>query len=145
MLASSQLDLGSKPPSPSEGLAKSRSCRSRTCQPGFVDPALGAARQPAVPHAGVEPANGLFQNNGKGACGDYAAAQSVDPVLATQRLIAAPADYRGVLELNRMTRITEITDGSSNTILLTEDAGRPRLWRAGRTRHACRRGKCLGQ
>jgi hypothetical protein len=54
----SQLDRGSEPQSPPEGLARqflfqvhlqlwfSRSCRSRTCQPGFVDPALGAARQP---------------------------------------------------------------------------------------------------
>ena len=54
MLVSSQLDRGSKPPSPAEGLAKSRSCRSRTCQPRFVDAALGAARQPPVPQARVE-------------------------------------------------------------------------------------------
>ena len=40
VLVSSQLDRGSEPRSPSEGLAVSRSCRSRTCQPGFVDPAL---------------------------------------------------------------------------------------------------------
>ena len=46
VLVSSQLDRGSKPPSPAEGLANNRSCRSRTCQPGFVDPALEAARQP---------------------------------------------------------------------------------------------------
>ena len=57
VLVSSQLDRGSKPPSPAEGLAGSRSCRSRTCQLGFVDPALEAARQPAVPRAGVEPAD----------------------------------------------------------------------------------------
>jgi prepilin-type N-terminal cleavage/methylation domain-containing protein/prepilin-type processing-associated H-X9-DG protein len=75
---------------------------------------------------------GVFTNNGKGACGDYAATQSVDPVLVAQGSIAPPADYRGVLEPNRMTRVTEITDGATNTLLLTEDAGRPRLWRAGR-------------
>ncbi len=57
VLVSSQLDRGSKPQSPPEGLAKSRSCRSRTCQPGFVGPALGAARQPPLPHARVELAN----------------------------------------------------------------------------------------
>src|SRR5262245_44155636 len=47
VLVSSQLDRGSEPPSPAEGLARIRSCRSRTCQPGFVDPALEAARQPS--------------------------------------------------------------------------------------------------
>ncbi len=57
VLVSSQLDRGSEPPSPAEGLAGSRSCRSRTCPPGFVDPALESARQPPVPHARVELAN----------------------------------------------------------------------------------------
>src|SRR5262245_44568435 len=57
VLVSSQLDRGSEPQSPAEGLARSRSCRSRTCQPGFVDPALGAARQPTVLHTRVELAN----------------------------------------------------------------------------------------
>jgi prepilin-type N-terminal cleavage/methylation domain-containing protein len=58
---------------------------------------------------------------GKGACGDYAATEGVVPVLAN----------KGVLELNVLTPITAITDGTSNTILLTEDAGRPRAWLAG--------------
>ncbi len=31
---------------------------------------------------------------------------------------------------NYMTRMGQITDGTSNTILLTEDAGRPALWQA---------------
>jgi prepilin-type N-terminal cleavage/methylation domain-containing protein/prepilin-type processing-associated H-X9-DG protein len=59
---------------------------------------------------------------GKGACGDYAPTEGVDPVLAN----------KGAVELNVFTRINDITDGASNTILLTEDAGRPRAWRAGR-------------
>jgi prepilin-type processing-associated H-X9-DG protein len=75
---------------------------------------------------------GVFQNNGKGACGDYAPTMSVDPILVTQGLIAQPADYRGVLESNKITRMCQIADGASNTILLTEDAGRPRLWQAGK-------------
>jgi prepilin-type processing-associated H-X9-DG protein len=75
---------------------------------------------------------GVFQNNGKGACGDYAPTFSVDPILVTQGLIAPPGDFRGVLAPNEMTRIPQITDGTSNTLMLTEDAGRPRLWQAGK-------------
>jgi prepilin-type N-terminal cleavage/methylation domain-containing protein/prepilin-type processing-associated H-X9-DG protein len=69
---------------------------------------------------------------GKAACGDYAPTWSVDPVLVPQGLIAqAPADYRGILVPNQMTRIADITDGASNTLMLTEDAGRPQFWHAG--------------
>jgi prepilin-type N-terminal cleavage/methylation domain-containing protein/prepilin-type processing-associated H-X9-DG protein len=73
---------------------------------------------------------------GNGACGDYAPTWYVDPdvvaALVKQGLIDLPADPRGVLAQNLMTRLSEITDGASNTILLTEDAGRPQRWRAGR-------------
>jgi len=31
-----------------------------------------------------------------------------------------------------MVRLADFTDGTAQTILVTEDAGRPRLWRAGR-------------
>jgi prepilin-type N-terminal cleavage/methylation domain-containing protein/prepilin-type processing-associated H-X9-DG protein len=61
---------------------------------------------------------------GKAACGDYAPTWFVDPVLAA-------GDNRGVLVPNSMTRMADIIDGTSNTILLTEDAGRPKQWRAG--------------
>jgi prepilin-type N-terminal cleavage/methylation domain-containing protein/prepilin-type processing-associated H-X9-DG protein len=73
-----------------------------------------------------------FDWGGKGACGDYAPAFSVDPILVEQRWISRPADYRGVFMPNAMTRLTDITDGPTYTILLTEVAGRPRQWRAGR-------------
>jgi prepilin-type processing-associated H-X9-DG protein len=62
---------------------------------------------------------------GKGVCGDYAPTWYVDPALTR-------GDSQGVLTPNCMTKLTDITDGASNTILLTEDAGRPRQWRAGR-------------
>jgi prepilin-type N-terminal cleavage/methylation domain-containing protein/prepilin-type processing-associated H-X9-DG protein len=65
----------------------------------------------------------------KAACGDYAPTWGVNPVLAT-----TAADYavRGVLVPEQWSRLTDITDGTSTTILLTEDAGRPALWQAGR-------------
>jgi len=67
----------------------------------------------------------------KGACTDYAPTLNVDPVLAEMGLIDRVGDYRGVLALNYMTRQADITDGTSHTILLTEDAGQPRDWRVG--------------
>src|SRR5262249_60695701 len=38
---------------------------------------------------------------------------------------------QGSLSQNFRTRLKDITDGTTNTILLTEDAGRPRQWLAG--------------
>jgi prepilin-type N-terminal cleavage/methylation domain-containing protein/prepilin-type processing-associated H-X9-DG protein len=69
--------------------------------------------------------HGLFPSyGGRGSCGDYAPTWGVDPVLAR-------GDNRGVLVPNGMTKLTDVTDGASGTLLLTEDAGRPRLWQAG--------------
>src|SRR5262249_4726883 len=78
----------------------------------------------------------------KGACGDYTIALGVDAVLAKLGWVDRVGDYRGALTNMPMpammisptrtgTRLADITDGTSTTILLTEDAGRPRLWQAG--------------
>jgi prepilin-type N-terminal cleavage/methylation domain-containing protein/prepilin-type processing-associated H-X9-DG protein len=40
--------------------------------------------------------------------------------------------YRGALEINKPTPILGLSDGTSNTILLGEVAGRPMVWRAGK-------------
>jgi prepilin-type N-terminal cleavage/methylation domain-containing protein/prepilin-type processing-associated H-X9-DG protein len=69
---------------------------------------------------------------GKNACGDFAPTWYVDSILVEKDLIDQAGNYQGVLQPNHMTRLSEITDGTSQTILLTEDAGRPRLWRVGR-------------
>jgi prepilin-type N-terminal cleavage/methylation domain-containing protein/prepilin-type processing-associated H-X9-DG protein len=69
---------------------------------------------------------------GKGACGDYGGVKEIDTRLVDMGLVDRAADYRGVLTQNYLTRLADITDGSSQTILVTEDAGRPTLWRAGR-------------
>jgi prepilin-type N-terminal cleavage/methylation domain-containing protein/prepilin-type processing-associated H-X9-DG protein len=69
--------------------------------------------------------------NTTGACGDYAVTLGVDPALATLSLVDdGVGDYRGVIG-GSPSRMAHIRDGSSNTILVTEDAGRPQLWQAG--------------
>jgi prepilin-type N-terminal cleavage/methylation domain-containing protein/prepilin-type processing-associated H-X9-DG protein len=79
----------------------------------------------------------------KGACGDYTVTLGVDAELARRGLLDPVGDYRGALTLTPtpalgLTRnlsptcMADIKDGTSATILLTEDAGRPTLWRAGK-------------
>jgi prepilin-type N-terminal cleavage/methylation domain-containing protein/prepilin-type processing-associated H-X9-DG protein len=79
----------------------------------------------------------------RGACGDYVIALGVDPNLAQLGWVDPVGDYRGALTNTPTpaqdlspnstgTRLTDIRDGTSTTILLTEDAGRPRVWQAGR-------------
>jgi prepilin-type N-terminal cleavage/methylation domain-containing protein len=46
------------------------------------------------------------------------------------------ADHDGVLVQNRKTKIGEVTDGTSNTILIMEDAGRPNWFLLGRSQGA---------
>jgi prepilin-type N-terminal cleavage/methylation domain-containing protein/prepilin-type processing-associated H-X9-DG protein len=81
--------------------------------------------------------------NTRGACGDYTLALGVNPALAQLGWADAVGDYRGALTNTPTpaltfspttcgTRLTDITDGTSTTILLAEDAGRPRLWQAGK-------------
>jgi prepilin-type processing-associated H-X9-DG protein len=78
----------------------------------------------------LDPMN--YSYGGKGACGDYAGILEIDAALADLGLVDRVAAYDGVLSDNHLTRIAEITDGTSQTILIAECAGRPKLWRAGR-------------
>lgn len=79
----------------------------------------------------------------KGACGDYTIALGVDQALSQLGWVDPVGDYRGALTntptpaltLSRTltgTRLSDITDGTSTTILFIEDAGRPRHWQAGK-------------
>jgi prepilin-type N-terminal cleavage/methylation domain-containing protein/prepilin-type processing-associated H-X9-DG protein len=72
---------------------------------------------------------------GHAACGDYAGMLGVHPELVARGVIDPPAGprdvagyYSGVFEQNATRRIADITDGTSETILMAECAGRPQLW-----------------
>ena len=65
------------------------------------------------------------------ACTDYAAITAVDPVLADLDYITPVGNYQGVMADNFMARIADITDGTSQTAMIAEDAGRPQSWRGG--------------
>ncbi len=73
-----------------------------------------------------------YSYGGKGACTDYTGIREIDTRLVDLGLVDQPANHQGVLAQNYLTRFSEITDGASQTILVTESAGRPEMWRAGR-------------
>ena len=73
-----------------------------------------------------------YSYGGKGACGDYGGVRDIDTRLVELGLVDPAANYKGVLTRNYLTRLADITDGASQTLLVTEYAGRPKLWRAGR-------------
>jgi len=77
----------------------------------------------------MPPPRELF--TGTAACGDYAGMGSIDPGLESSGLIDPSAGPRnplgqleGLLPLNAAKRLAEITDGTSNTTLYSEAAGR---------------------
>ena len=66
----------------------------------------------------------------RAACGDYSPNNSVQAPLIAQGFVA-PGDYAGVMQANVVRTIAEITDGTSNTEVIAEVAGRPHRWRRG--------------
>jgi prepilin-type N-terminal cleavage/methylation domain-containing protein len=65
--------------------------------------------------------------------GDYGPIRGVDPTLsATLPGFTASSNLNGMFQVDRKTRIAEVTDGLSNTIMIPEIAGRPFVWQAGR-------------
>lgn len=66
--------------------------------------------------------------------GDYGSLNEVKPTFYTKQTpaLAAPGDATGILQKGVDTKITSITDGTSNTIMLGECAGRPNLYLGGK-------------
>jgi prepilin-type N-terminal cleavage/methylation domain-containing protein/prepilin-type processing-associated H-X9-DG protein len=76
---------------------------------------------------------------GTAACGDYAGMSVVDAGLVRAGVIDPPGGplddrghYEGVFPPNHTRRLSDILDGTSQTILIAECAGRPQLWRGRR-------------
>ncbi len=82
------------------------------------------------------------EQNKIGACTDYFAVEGVNPAIAGDLGFTPAGDLRGVLRVEGPTAITAITDGTSNTILFAENAGREDIYR-GRTRTAAQTDKTL--
>jgi prepilin-type N-terminal cleavage/methylation domain-containing protein/prepilin-type processing-associated H-X9-DG protein len=62
------------------------------------------------------------------AMSDYAGTHTIDMVVVTAGWLPDTFDRTGVLLLNDHRRITDITDGSSTTLAVVEQAGRPQVW-----------------
>jgi prepilin-type N-terminal cleavage/methylation domain-containing protein/prepilin-type processing-associated H-X9-DG protein len=83
------------------------------------------------------PPSELF--NGIAACGDYAGMGTVDSGLVRNNLIAPPGGptderghYEGAFAVNATRSFADLHDGTANTILIAECAGRPQLWQGRR-------------
>ncbi len=76
--------------------------------------------------------DGAPENNWVGtvATGDYAGIYGIDPRLLTLGLVDKVAD--GVASRIQAVKLADIPDGLSNTVHITESAGKPSLWQAGK-------------
>jgi len=64
---------------------------------------------------------------------DYVAIYGVDPALVASGLLGSwNGDTNGVLGFGQAWRMNQVTDGTSNTVMVAESAGRPDLYRVGR-------------
>ena len=66
-----------------------------------------------------------------GACSDYAGIREVPQAMVDRGYVDRRTNRDSVFMINRMTRLADITDGTSQTILYTEIAGRPQVWEMG--------------
>ena len=64
--------------------------------------------------------------------GDYGPIQSVNSSLAGSISGFPTGNLKGMFQVDTKTRIADVTDGLSNTIMMPEIAGRPYLWLAGK-------------
>ncbi|WP_435008263.1 DUF1559 domain-containing protein [Tundrisphaera lichenicola] len=86
---------------------------------------------PSTPNSGRLDSNNSGGFKGwQAVAGDYAPNNSVAATLVNAGFVA-PGTYAGVMQANVVRTIAEITDGTSNTEVIAEDAGRPDRWTRG--------------
>jgi prepilin-type N-terminal cleavage/methylation domain-containing protein len=68
----------------------------------------------------------------RAAAGDYAPDNAYSTALEGLGLVDPTVNPNGVLQVNAVWSIPEISDGASNTSVLAEDAGRPARWQQGK-------------
>ena len=91
---------------------------------------IPAFQCPSTPGAGTRVCTGGGVNNPPS---DYAPNNAYSaPLATTAGLCDVVADYTGILQVNRSWTIPEIVDGTSNTLMLSECAGRPDRWVKGK-------------
>jgi prepilin-type N-terminal cleavage/methylation domain-containing protein/prepilin-type processing-associated H-X9-DG protein len=64
------------------------------------------------------------------ACVDYNAVEGVSPNLVLLGFVPPTLNLHGIMFKNSNTKLTDIWDGTSNTIMVGEDAGRPQVYLA---------------
>ncbi len=74
----------------------------------------------------------VWTYGGRGACSDYSPTRIVSSTLADRGLIDRVGNYGGVLAQNAMVRLRDVSDGTVNTVMVGECAGRPKRWQVGR-------------
>src|SRR5262245_20048584 len=85
---------------------------------------------PSTPRADRVDSNPETAWAGTVATGDYSGIYGIDPVLVQQGIAESGAP--GILSKTDQVRLTDVTDGLSNTIHLVESAGKPDLYQAGK-------------
>ena len=97
---------------------------------GVIETPLAVLQCPSAPNANRADS---FTSNGvavKPAAIDYGVDNGVSSALIPT-YVPATSDLRGVMVVNFTARVADIRDGTSNTLMITEDAGRPNVFRTG--------------
>jgi prepilin-type N-terminal cleavage/methylation domain-containing protein len=78
--------------------------------------------------------NRTYVSNGQTvAAGDYGPNNAIDGAnLVPLGLVDDVGKFEGVLKVNLLCKVSQVTDGTSNTLVIAEDAGRPDLYRVGK-------------